>query len=162
MINAITHAQSPFLARPLSAIPEASRTEAPASDAVASAAGVSPFEAFARQYDLHAMTPREIDQMAEAMPMENPGDFGVKMMLLTRGEEWQRHMADVIEEATGVDQSEALAARLSARVDLIDQFQTTLDLTKSHGGPTEAVEATLAYLHRMDARRHMPEGGVRV
>lgn len=124
--------------------------------------GDSGFEVFAKRYDIHAMTPSEIDEMAAAMPIETAGDLEAKMMLLTRGEEWLTHLAEVSEEATGVDQAEALAARLGESVDLIEDFTAALETAERRGDPTEALEQTLAYLQRMDARRYLPEGGVTV
>ncbi len=159
MINAIASAPSPLVARP-----DLSKPDVLPVEAVEPAPVVAPssFEAFARSFDIRSMTPRDVDEMAEKMPVNSPEDSRAKMILLTRGEGFLTHAAALMEERTGVDQSEALAAQLSAQVDLIESFETARKNASAQGSSTEGFDTVLDYLHRMEARRYLPEGGIRV
>ena len=158
MIDALSGIQTARYTRAATASAPTSEPEA----ASPPGAAMSAFEAFAKSYDIHSMTPREIDEMAKAMPIEKDGDLEVKMMLLTRGEEWMTHLAETGEQVFGVDTSETLEARLSTPIDLLDSFRTSKEISERHGDPTEAVDKAIDYLQQMDARRMMPEGGVLV
>lgn len=161
MIDAVTGAQGVSNLR-------ATGAAAPAQELQPSHATsrLSAFEVFAQKFDIRSMTPREIDAMAEAMPIEKPGDTEVKMMLLTRGAKFQEGLAKVVAEATGQPFGEAeraaLQARLDTPIDLIKSFEDLIDMSRRHGEPTEAAERALGYLHQMEARRLLPEGGVTV
>ena len=65
-------------------------------------------------------------------------------------------------EATGVDHTAAVEERLKLKIDLIGDFQSQLSLANAHGQPTEALERVVSYLQGIEARRHIPAGGVTV
>ena len=137
-------------------------TPAKPQGAEKAASPASAFESFARKYDVRSMTPSEIDEMVEEMPVETASDRAAKMALITYGESFQRGLSASIAEATGVDGSAELEQALSRKIDLIESFETSIAMSKRLGESSEALESALSYLNRMDARRHLPESGVTV
>ena len=127
------------------------------------AAPMGRFESLAQKYDVRSLTPYEIDQMAEQLPTDGPGDIEFKLHFLTYGAEFQRGLQKVIREATGDGLTEEeLEAKLSQPVDLIALVEDQLAASRASGDATEAKERFLARLYGLEARAYMPEGGVRV
>lgn len=92
------------------------------------------------KYDLHNISPEEID--AYARELHENGYFGEEsLMLLTYGAEFQTHLAEVISQATG----EKTSVNTTDKIDVIARMENDLKISRSFGHPTEHMERQLAY-----------------
>ena len=93
------------------------------------------------KYDLHNITPAEIDQLADDLVKADYPVTKDLMMLQTRGAEFQAHLS----ETFGGDFNP------HKPVDLIQSVQTSIDMSRRSGDPTETMEHLLDFLTRHDS-----------
>ena len=91
-------------------------------------------------YDLQNITPRDIDKLADELT-EAGYPFSTDMMLLrARGAEFQSHMPDF----------GGVPASPDKPVNLIESVETSLEMSRGHGDPTQGAQHLLDFLIKLD------------
>jgi hypothetical protein len=108
---------------------------------------------------MNNISPNEIDKMADELYRagygSGPDEFHTYAMMLTRGAEFQSHLAHVGAEATGVAVNEqALAQRMRTPFDMVADAYYQRDLAAQHGEPVEGWDRFIAGLEDLQTRRH--------
>lgn len=97
------------------------------------------------QYDMHNISPREIDQLHEELRAQGHTDEPGFLMLLTRGEEFQRHLSESLGGTSTSD--------YTRKIDLVGQVKDQLQRARAMGDATQGHEDLLALLARHDGIR---------
>ncbi len=126
------------------AAPSVPATETGRGDPPRTSTDFSPFAT----YDLNAISPREIDRLAKELQDQDFADTKFMMMLLTRGERFQAHLAESVAEATGRAVEPYDPTRPG---DLVASTETQLSLARRSGDPTDAIEHFLDMLRTAQA-----------
>jgi hypothetical protein len=102
------------------------------------------------QYDLHSISPKEIDSLASKL--RKSGDFDVKsiLMLEAHGEKFQSHLS-----ANANREFDA-----SKKSDLIGSIEHNIEMSKHRNDPTDLAEGLLKLLQQIDATRSIPNEGL--
>jgi hypothetical protein len=102
------------------------------------------------QYDLHNISPKEIDNLASKL-REN-GKFDVRdiLMLETHGEKFQSHLSSVT--GRGFDASK--------KSDLIGSIEQNIEMSKQMNDPFDSAESLLKLLQQVDASKSIPRNGL--
>jgi len=102
------------------------------------------------QYNLHNISPREIDQLASEL--RKSGDFDVRniLMLETHGEKFQSHLS----ANSGRDFDE------SKKSDLMGSIEENIKMSKQRNEPTLLTEGLLKLLQKIDAAQSIPREGL--
>lgn len=86
------------------------------------------------KFDLAHISPREIDEMTDALNAARFDDAGFILMLSTRGEGFRSHMQDVVD---GVGFTRDSAFDPTKPNDIIEQAQSQLEFAQRYGDPTD-------------------------
>lgn len=113
------------------------------------------------EYDFTAITPRQIDELADRLRDNGVYDFGTMMALETRGERFVQHMHDMLYEAGLIDTPEFDA---TTPMDLIEGFKARIEMSRRHGDPTAFHQRALDRIEELqrlsEARRAEPRSPV--
>jgi hypothetical protein len=105
------------------------------------------------KYDLSAISPREIDQMAAELKEAGFEDFDFLLTLMTHGEEFTSHLRATLAEA-GYEPAPFDPTKSG---DLIADIEQQVRIARSLGDPTEHAEDVLRKLQQFQAQGH-PDG----
>ena len=98
------------------------------------------------QYDLHNISPKEIDKLASKLRENGKFDMRDILMLETHGEEFQSHLSSVT--GRGFDASK--------KSDLIGSIEQTIAISKQRNEPFESAENLLKLLQHVEASKSIP------
>jgi len=103
-----------------------------------------------QQYDLHNISPKEIDQLATKL--RKSGDYDVRsiLMLETHGEKFQSHVS-----INGGREFDA-----SAKKDLLGLTEEKIEMSRQRNEPADLAKGLLKLLQQIDAARSMPKEGL--
>jgi hypothetical protein len=102
------------------------------------------------KYDLHNISPREIDLMARELKLHDMIADSEVFKLLTFG-------ADYLSNQPDQHYSEEM---LDSKVDLVAQLERQIAAEKAAGNPVEAHKNVLEFLHELEVRSQMPVAGI--
>jgi hypothetical protein len=102
------------------------------------------------QYDLHNISPKEIDSLASKL--RKTGDFDVRdiLMLETRGAKFQSHVS-----SEGGREFDA-----NIKSDLLASIEQKIEMSKKRNEPFESTENLLKLLQQIDASKSIPKEGL--
>ncbi|WP_169570302.1 hypothetical protein [Sneathiella limimaris] len=125
------------------------------SQAVTPAAPMT-FDEIAAKYDIHNISPRQVDALAKALQENDLISTKDFMMLTTHGEEFrthlQRHVYDAGLTPLSPDSPE-FQKIMSEGVDLMSIAQTQLKFAERAGDPTQGWLDQIAFFERLDEAR---------
>jgi hypothetical protein len=103
-----------------------------------------------QQYDLHNISPIDIDQLADKL--RKSGDYDVRdiLMLETHGEKFQSHLS--INTGREFD--------ASAKKDLLGLTEEKIEMSRQRNEPADLAEGLLKLLQQIDAARSIPREGL--
>jgi len=103
-----------------------------------------------QQYDLHNISPKEIDQLATKLRKSGDHDVRDILMLETHGERFQSHVS-----INGGREFDA-----SAKKDLLGLTEEKIKMSRQRNEPTGLSEGLLKLLQQIDAARSIPREGL--
>ena len=117
-----------------------------AQDAADNSAEDLPFTA---KYDLHDISPREIDQLVKELRQRGMISDQQMMTMLSWGAEYLSNQPDTTPSGTVLDQ----------KIDLIGKLEQLIEQEKHGQNPVEAHKKVLEFLREQEVRSHMPVAG---
>jgi hypothetical protein len=102
------------------------------------------------QYDLHDISPREVDKLASKLRENAKFDMRDILMLETHGEEFQSHLSSVTGRSFDA----------SKRSDLIGSIEQTIETSKQRNEPFESAGNLLKLLQHVEASKSIPRNGL--
>ena len=102
------------------------------------------------EYDLHNISPREIDQLAEKLRKSGDVDVRNILMLETHGEKFKSHVS-----INGGREFDA-----SAKKDLIGSIEENIQMSRQRNDPTDLAEGLLKFLQQIETARSIPSEGL--
>ena len=97
-------------------------------------------------YDMTAISPREIDELSDRLRAAGVYEFKEMMMLETRGERFMSHLHDSLRSAGIVDD---VPYDATGKFDALAQFAHQIEMARRAGDPTEYAQQTLDFLTRV-------------
>ncbi|RYH08192.1 hypothetical protein [Tropicimonas sp. IMCC6043] len=106
-------------------------------------------------YDLDAISPREVDELADRLHASGACDFKDLMKLWTMGERFHSYLQDAMSEHPGAD----IAFDGTRKCNLRAIADAQLNFARRSGDPTEAWEEFISFIDELqDAGRAAPDG----
>lgn len=118
-------------------------------------AGESALDAIAARYDPKSISPREIDQLADALKAAGYEPLADIMMLETHGEDFQMHMRETAARISGTDPA---PFDPNGKTDLTAVIAGQRDMAEARGEPTKGIEAVEHLFAVLDEARGEADG----